>query len=165
MKKIFFLALIFFLIPFSNALAHGGVQDSAGNVTATFFQAPFAPIIGKSVALSFILTDKDSNKRLINYPGVLVIKETFYGDEAQDITLLTKNVKSDVNGEIALNYVFTKDKIYDIEITFPKVKDPENSVGFLLQPRPESDNLPIIGAGILGFVIGYFLLQKRKKII
>lgn len=169
-KLIIILFLLLFLPPISQSFAHGGVEDSVANVTVTFFNDPFAPIIGKNVLFTAIFTDKQNEKRLTNYSGVLTIKETVYGEEGKDITLLTKNVKSDENGTVTFNYTFPKDKIYDIEIAFPQIKEAENSVGYLLEPRyPQSSNsnsLYTVGLfTILGFAlgIGFFFVFKNLQ--
>lgn len=167
MKKIVLAILFLLLLSSSKAFAHGGVQNSAGNVTATFFISPLLPKVNQNSTISFNITDKNTNKRIANYPAILRIKENEDENEDHDKILVSKNVKSDVNGAIQTEFKFPTNKIYDIELEFPQVKDAENEVGFLVQPEqnPSNPNLYVVIALSLlaGIAVGYKLNFLNKS--
>jgi hypothetical protein len=161
--------LLFVFVP--QVFAHGGVQNSAGDVTVTFFQEPFLPKVNEQTTLSFILTNKQTGVRLPDYPAALKITEVQDDNPANDKVLLEKDVRSNVNASIETTYKFPTNKIYDIEIEFPEMQAEENAVGFLLQPETvksgvatvENESIEKYILAIVALSIGIFIGFKLKS--
>lgn len=161
--KIFPLLLIFIIFSSSIAGAHGGVQNSTKTITTTFYISPLVPIKNKQTKMTFILLDKITNKKIINKNAILKIKETGKSED-EDRTIFQKNVKSDENGVIDLSYIFTNEKIYDIDLSFSK--NEEDSVGFLVEPKLNDKAkityfLAPIFTLIGGIFLGFAIAKKR----
>src|SRR5438128_1364387 len=83
-KFLLFLFVIYLFVYLvylpGNALAHGGVEKSAGDVLVTLFQIPLSPLVGENVTFSYILTDPSKKHFLKNKSARLVITKTYTGD-------------------------------------------------------------------------------------
>lgn len=156
---IFYLFIVMYLAFPLTSFSHGGVQNSSGDITATFFIDPLVPVVNKKTKISFFLTDKKSNDRLANTQGVLTITESQDSIEEHDKLIFKQNVKSDINGEIDLAYTFPNTKYYDIELSFPNTAR-EDEIGFLIQPKEEINFY--IFLIIVAFLFGFSIRQKIK---
>ncbi len=161
-----FLILVFsvaiLICSTSSIFAHGGVQNSVGNVTATFYMNPLLPVVGQTTTITFLLNDKNNGEKLVGYEGELRVKETGDQNEDHDKVLIDKKVKSDENGSVEFQYKFPTAKIYDIELEFPQVEGDEREVGFLVQPQqiassPAVQGRPSLVFGVPGIAIGLII--------
>lgn len=157
------------LLP-SIAIAHGGVQKSAGNVTIYITQSPISPFVGEQVQFTFVLGKIDSLDRLRQWPVTLTLIDTFYGDESKDKVILTEQKATDANGAFQFTYTFPKENYFDVDLKF---KDPitgkEENTGFLVQPRlatnTHTDYYKLAGIAIVSAIVGagiYAPINKKK---
>lgn len=152
------------------ALAHGGVQKSAGNVTVYITQSPISPFVGEEVQFTFVLGKTNSLDRLRQWPVTLTLVDTFYGDESRDKIMLTEQKTTDANGAFNFTNTFPKENYFDIDLQFidPSTGEKENT-GFLIQPRftnKTRTNYYIlasvaVGGILLGFKL-HSLINKKK---
>src|SRR5437016_2673281 len=119
------------------ALAHGGFEKSAGNLTFFMIQNPVSPLVGEQVNINVVVAQKaDALKRLVNTPVHLRLIDTYYGDESKDKVILTRDVTTDANGSFDFSYTFPKENYFDVELTVTDlISGEEDTTGFLIQPR------------------------------
>lgn len=162
--------LIFIALLPSIALAHGGVQKSAGNITVYITQSPISPFVAEEVQFTFVLGKTDSLGRLREWPVTLTLIDTFYGDESKDKVILSEQKKTDANGAFQFTYTFPRENYFDIDLKF---KDPttgkEENTGFLVQPRlatnTHTDYYKFVGIAIASAIVGagiYAFINKKK---
>jgi hypothetical protein len=166
------LTLLLILLPMF-AFAHGGVEKHAGNVIVFLKQTPLSPLVSEKVDFSFSFSDRNFNKVFSNMPVTLILSDTFPGDESKDTVVLTKELATDVNGNIDFSYAFNKENYFDIDLDFidPSTGKKEE-VGFLVQPRTRSDRAitfspfiySLVGFFLGGSVFGLVLKNLKKRL-
>ncbi len=179
MKKLLYSFTLLLLVP-ASIYAHGGAAQIAGNTVVSIKQNPLSPLIGEEVSVSFVLRDRqDVSKPLPGIPVRIRLIDTFYGDESKDQIILTKNIKTDVNGAFDFSYTFNKQNYFDIDLTYD---DPETGeeleTGYLVYPRDPREAadykaLPVsveqkeyswilisFTSGIIGLIAGILLRRK-----
>jgi hypothetical protein len=165
-----FVILIVIICP-RLVLAHGGVENKAGNVLVTLFQTPLSPLTGENVNFAFILTDQTKSHFLKNKQARIVVTQTTVGDPSKDTVVFTQEVKSNTDGIINFSYTFPHTNYYDIDLEFGKPNDESNTTGFLVQPRENLQNnvqyleIFVVISLILNFVFLFYLFRNLLRTI
>lgn len=164
------ISLILFLTVFAptTALAHGGVEKTAGDVTIVLNQDPLSPFAGEAVKMNFTFLDT-KRERLKNFTATLTLTDTFMGDASKDKVVLTQPVQTDVNGDYEFDYTFNKANYFDIDLDLKDSSGTDQSTGFLVQTRDKtisqnsSSSNSKLGIGIaVGLAIGLVINRARK---
>jgi len=147
-----------------SAFAHAGVMKTSGSTDIVLYQSPISPLVGEKVRMTFVFTEHDQNDQIRELPVVLRLIDTVYGNKAADTVILEKDMRTDVNGALKFDYVFSKQNHFDVELTFD---DPAGAqtVGFLVQPRAFSfvQKGTLFASGMLGgLLIALGLLRLRR---
>ena len=139
----------------SAALAHGGMQRSAGSVVVTLYQTPLSPFVGEPVTMTFALTGADG-AALFDHEVKLTLTDTFTGDASKDRVILEKTYQTDANGDFEFEYSFPNPDYFDVDLAFlDPVTGHEEEAGFLVQPRlMKSPAVPLALASEGGFFAG-----------
>ena len=137
---ILFICAIFFSFT-TIAFAHGGFEKRSGDIAVYILQTPISPLVGEKVEIYFTLKDDSiksndlSDKNLVDFPVILSVIDTYYGDATKDKIILKKQMRTDANGSFAFEYTFNKENYFDIDLDFVDKKGEKREVGFLIQPR------------------------------
>jgi len=183
MKKVLLVSLLALLIVPSLVLAHGGVEKSSGNTTVFLTQSPLSPLVGEKVNLTFVLgRTGGSTERLAGVEVLMTVIDTG-ADESQDKEIYSVRKTTDANGAVVLDYSFTKENFFDVELSY---RDPANNrseeVGFLVQTRsasqatspineqpnqppvPMKSDVPgLVIAFVGGLVVGVLIQRSLKR--
>lgn len=174
MKKLFLLLILtaFFTFP-TKTFANAGFEERASNVTVHIIQDPISPLVGEKVKMYFNLKDESNfenphGKVLANFPAKLSVIDTYYGDATKDKEILSKDMKTDINGNFAFEYTFHKENYYEIELAFEDKDMKERELGFLVQPRKsENSAKPQVTNYILalcfGALVSFLTLRLKSK--
>lgn len=134
--------LLGFLVFPSVVFAHGGFQKSSGSTVVYITQSPISPLIGERVMFYFALRDEGvkiqgsmNDQNLTNWPVILTLIDTYYGDESKDKIILKKQFQTDVNGNFTFEYTFPKENYFDIDLQYKDKSGKLQRTGFLVQPR------------------------------
>jgi len=179
-RFLFILPILLLLIPKQQASAHAGFEKRVGDTVIYIKHSPISPFVGEKVTfyLSFrddsIKTNSLNDQDLKNFPVLLSVIDTYYGDESKDEVIYKKQMVTDANGGFEFEYTFDKENYFDIELEFLDRNKNKQSVGFLIQPRstnnivykPISDNKKLFltfGIGLFGGITATTVLLKRNK--
>ena len=146
MNKLLFMFLLGWLIAPSLVLAHGGVEKSSGNTTVFLTQSPLSPLVGEKVNMTFVLgRPGGSLERLAGVEVLMTVTDTG-ANESQDKEIYSIRKTTDVNGAVVLEYTFSKENFFDVELAY---HDPANNhdeeVGFLVQTRAAGESVSQTG--------------------
>lgn len=170
------LVLIFFVFNYPSVFAHGGFEKRAGSVIVYVKQDPISPLVGEKVKLSLSFRDEGisetgnlSAQNLTDWPVILSVVDTYYGDESKDEVIYNNKFQTDANGSFTFEYTFLKENYFDIDLDFKDSKGNNLETGFLIQPRDPEGNVqnPDLNPQfmLLSFIIGGITILALLKFL
>ena len=157
-----------------------GFEKQVGNTVIYIKHYPISPLVGEKVVFYISLRDESiksasiNDQDLKNFPLLLSVIDTYYGDESKDKVIYKKQIITDENGSFNFEYVFEKENYFDIELEFLDKNKNKQRVGFLIQPRSTSNivyknvnaNKKLFftfGVGLIGGIAIMYVFSKWKK--
>ncbi len=169
MKLFTFLFISFFIFMFFtySSYAHSG-GGLIGDYVVSFTQEPLSPLVGDFVKVTITINDKNGQP-VTDLKGKLLIKQLivkqYVGKESdQDYNeIFSKQEKTGLNGNIALEYKFQEEAVYDVEFHWGEDEETQ-STGMQIQPRNQSSFFSptsaieniwlLVGVATTGVIIG-----------